>query len=133
MNKLNDCILVVEDEFLIADHFVGQIEAMGRTVCGIADTAQKAIALACELRPSVVLMDVRLKGQGDGVDAAIAIHDAVGSRIVFVTGSREPENLRRMGLDHACAVLFKPLGGNELRIAIDAAMPSASARLPEAP
>jgi two-component system, response regulator PdtaR len=122
MNQLNDCVLVVEDEFLIADCFVDEIESMGRTVCGVADTAQKAIALAREHRPSLVLMDVRLKGVEDGVDASIAIHDAVGSKVIFITGSREPANLKRIGLDHAAAVLFKPLRGYELRAAIEAAM-----------
>jgi two-component system, response regulator PdtaR len=122
MNKLNDCILVVEDEFLIADLFACEIEAMGRRVCGIADTAQKAIALAREHRPALVLMDVRLKGIEDGVDASIAIHDAVGSKVIFVTGSREPATLKRIELDHAAAVLFKPLRGYELRAAIEAAL-----------
>ncbi len=122
MNHLNDCILVVEDEFLIADCFVDEIESMGRTVCGVADTAQKAIALAREHRPSLVLMDVRLKGVEDGVDASIAIHEAVGSKVIFIIGSREPANLKRIGLDHAAAVLFKPLRGYELRSAIEAVM-----------
>jgi CheY-like chemotaxis protein len=121
MNRLSDCILVVEDEFLIADLFAHEIEAMGRKVCGIADTAQKAIALAREHRPAVVLMDVRLKGIEDGVDASIAIHSAVGSKIIFVTGSREPANLKRIELDHAAAVLFKPLRGYQLQAAIEAA------------
>lgn len=112
----------MEDEFLIVDCFVDEIESMGRTVCGVADTAQKAIALAREHRPSLVLMDVRLKGVEDGVDASIAIHDAVGSKVIFITGSREPANLKRIGLDHAAAVLFKPLRGYELRAAIEAVM-----------
>jgi DNA-binding NarL/FixJ family response regulator len=124
MNKLNDCILVVEDEFLIADCFISEIEAMGRTVCGVADTAQKAIALASEYRPSLVLMDVRLKGNEDGVDASIAIHRAVGSKVIFITASREPANLKRIELDHASAVLFKPLRGYQLQAAIEAVMPA---------
>jgi len=88
----------------------------------VADTAQKAIALAREYRPALVLMDVRLKGAEDGVDASIAIHDSVGSKVIFITGSREPANLKRIGLDHASAVLFKPLRGFELRAAIEAVM-----------
>jgi CheY-like chemotaxis protein len=124
MNELNGCILVVEDEFLIADLFACEIEAMGRKVCGIADTAQKAIALAREHRPALVLMDVRLKGMEDGIDASIAIHNAVGSKVIFVTGSREPANLKRIELDHAETVLFKPIRGYELRLAIEAAMPA---------
>jgi CheY-like chemotaxis protein len=124
MNALNDCVLVVEDEFITADFFVDQIESMGRTVCGVADTAQKAIDLAIQHRPSLVLMDVRLKGSRDGVDASIAIHDAVGSKMIFITGSREPANLKRIELDHAAAVLFKPLFGRQLQTAVEAVMSS---------
>lgn len=125
MNALNNCILVVEDEFITADLFVDYLEDMGRIVCGVADTAQKAIDLACEHRPSLVLMDVRLKGERDGVDAAIAIHGEVGSKVIFITGSREPASLKRIELDHATAVLFKPLFGRQLERAVEAAIPSA--------
>jgi CheY-like chemotaxis protein len=124
MNALNNCVLVVEDEFLIAELFVDYIEAMGRTVCGIADTAQKAIAMAIEHRPSLVLMDVRLKGAEDGIDASIAIHNDVGSKVIFITGSQEPANLERIGQDHAAAVLFKPLSGKDLRTTVERVMQS---------
>ena len=122
MTALNDCVLVVEDEFLIAELFVDLLEEMGRTVCGVANTAQQAIAMALEHRPSLVLMDVRLKGAEDGVHASIAIHDAVGSKVIFITGSREPANLKRIEQDHAAAVLFKPLSGRELQTAIEKVM-----------
>ena len=124
MTALNDCVLVVEDEFLIAEFFVDQLEEMGRTVCGVAETAQQAIAMALAHRPSLVLMDVRLKGAEDGVHASLAIHDAVGSKVIFITGSREPANLKRIEQDHAAAVLFKPLSGRELQTTIETVMSS---------
>jgi len=122
MSELVNCVLIVEDEFLIADMFEAQIEDMGITVCGIADTADKAVALAREHRPALVLMDVRLKGAKDGVDAAIAIHDTVASKIIFITGSREPANVKRIQLDHPTAVLFKPIYGGALQRAVEAAL-----------
>ena len=129
MSDLSDCVLVVEDEFLIADLFVGELEAMGRKVCGVADTAQMAIAMAREHRPALILMDVRLKGEEDGIDASIAIHDAVGSKVIFITGSREPATLKRIEMDHAAAVLFKPLRGYELQTTIEAVMAPGAADL----
>ena len=122
MSDLVNCVLIVEDEFLIADMFETQIEAMGIAVCGIAGTADQAIALAREHHPALVLMDVRLKGDKDGVDAAIAIHDTVGSKIIFITGSREPANIQRMKLDHSIAVLFKPIYGRVLQRAVESAL-----------
>jgi len=122
MSDLQRCVLVVDDEFLIAQGLCLQVEDMGLNVCGTAATAETAVALAQAHRPSVVLMDVRLRGKGDGVDAAIAIHFTVGSRVIFITGSREPATMDRIGMDHPSAVLFKPLFGRQLQSAIEAAM-----------
>jgi CheY-like chemotaxis protein len=88
---LNDCILVVEDDSIIARIFVLELRSMGQSVCATCDTARKAIALATQHRPRLVLMDNRLKGKEDGVTAALAIHADVGSKVIFVTGSRDPQ------------------------------------------
>jgi DNA-binding NarL/FixJ family response regulator len=122
MSDLQDHILVVDDEFLIAEGLCAQIEDIGMTVCGTADTAEKAIALAQAHRPSIVLMDMRLRGQGDGVDAALVIHATVGSKLIFITGSREPRTMARIRLDHPSAVLFKPISTQQLRTSIEAAI-----------
>lgn len=122
MSALQNHILVVDDEFLIVEGLCAQIEDFGMQVCGTATTADQAIALAQEHRPSVVLMDVRLSGPKDGVDAALVIYATVGSRVIFVTGSREPATIARIETDHPSAVLFKPVSYRQLRIAIEAAM-----------
>jgi CheY-like chemotaxis protein len=121
MTQLNECVLVVDDEFLIAESLSMQIEDMGLPVCGSAATADEAVALAKEHRPFLVLMDVRLKGQRDGVDAAQAIHDDVGSKVIFITGSREPATLARIEEDHPLAILFKPVFGLQLQNAVQMA------------
>ncbi|CAN7448007.1 response regulator [Phenylobacterium sp. LjRoot225] len=121
MNDLQTCVLVVEDEFLIAQGLCLQVEDIGLAVCGTAATADDAVAAALAHRPMFVLMDVRLQGLEDGVDAALAIHDQVGSKVIFLTGSREPATLNRIGLDHPAGVLFKPVSDRQLRTAIEAA------------
>jgi AmiR/NasT family two-component response regulator len=122
MNNSTVSVLIVEDDYIIADLFCMEIEDMGLRVCGIADTALKAVALAREHRPTLVLMDFRLKGTEDGVDASIAIHEAIGSKVIFITGSQEPTTLDRIKLDHATAVLIKPLYGYQLRAAVESAL-----------
>ena len=117
-DKLTDDVLVVEDEFLIAELLSGMVEDMGLVVCGNAATADDALALAVRPRPRFVLMDVRLRGAKDGVDAAIAIHREVGSHVIFITGSREPGTVARIQADHAFAVLFKPIMFTQLRAAM---------------
>lgn len=119
---LEDCVAVVDDEFLIAAGLTLQLEELGMTVCGTAATAEEAVALVQANRPAVVLMDVRLAGELDGVDAALKIHDTVGSKVIFVTGSREPATLDRINKDHPAGVLFKPVTDRQLRQAIDDAL-----------
>src|SRR3546814_12899990 len=87
------CILIVEDEFLIADHLATMIDDMGLAVCGIADTADEAVAMAAQHRPDVDLMAVRMKGRKDGIDAAQRIYGHVGCPPVFVPGPRETEKV----------------------------------------
>jgi DNA-binding NtrC family response regulator len=111
-------VLIVEDEFLIADLLAEMITGMGMTVCGIADTADKAVALAQQHKPCLVLMDVRLKGRKDGVDAAMRIHDLVGAPVIFITGSREPATVARINADHPADLLFKPVSIRQLRGAV---------------
>jgi len=120
-NNLRDLVLIVDDEFLIAMGLSMQVEDMGREVCGTAASAEEAIELAQKYRPSIVLMDMRLQGDKDGVDAAVAIRATVGSKIIFITGSREPATLARIQMDHPATVLFKPISDRQLRLAIEAA------------
>ena len=69
-------VLVVEDEALIALSLTDMLESMGLTVCGTADNARSAVDLADRDAPDLVLMDIRLRGKGDGIDAARQIRAA---------------------------------------------------------
>ncbi len=122
MSPSKRSVLIVDDEFIIADTLGLQVQEMGLEVCGTASTARAAIDLAQAHRPDVILMDVRLKGDEDGVDAALEIHRTVGSKVIFITGSREPATMARIQLDHPAGVLFKPIYGQQLRIAIEQAL-----------
>ncbi len=124
MTKFTDTVLIVEDEALIALGLQMQVEDMGLNVCDIAATADDAISLARIHKPAVVLMDMRLRGVGDGVDAALSIYETIGSKVIFVTGSREPATIDRIKLDHPSAILFKPVSQEELADAITAARAS---------
>ena len=115
-------VLVVDDEFLIAEGLCMQVEEMEMAVCGTATTADEAVALAMMHRPEVVLMDMRLRGEKDGVDAALAIHETVGSKVIFITGSREQATIDRIYQDHPAGVLFKPVSDRQLRLAIGMAL-----------
>src|SRR3990167_11404280 len=111
MSRPVPSILIVDDEFIISESLGLQVEEMGFEVCGTAATAQTAVELAKAHRPDVVLMDVRLKGPEDGVDAALEIHRTVGSKVIFITGSREPAPMAPIQLDHPAGRFFKSIYG----------------------
>lgn len=119
MMGLNKSVRVVEDHAVISELWCLHMEIMGLEVCGTATTADEAIELAERHRPAIVLMDVRLIGEKDGVDAALAIHDSVGSKVIFITGSKEPSTMARIELDHPTAVLIKPVPDHLLRSTVD--------------
>jgi CheY-like chemotaxis protein len=125
MTDLKKSVMIVEDEYLIALGLTAQIEDMGLKVCATADTAEEAITKATAHRPAIILMDVRLRGDRDGVDAAQTIHDGVGSKIIFITGSREQKTIDRIDQDHPFAVLFKPISERQLQATVTNAMQAA--------
>jgi len=122
MSDLKRHVLIVDDDFLIVMGLTEQVEQMGLTVCGSASTADRGVELAGLHQPMLVLMDMRLDGAKDGVDAALAIYETIGSKVIFITGSQDPSTVVRIREDHPSAILFKPVSNLQLRTAIDAAI-----------
>ena len=122
MSDLQNCVLIVEDEFIIAYALGLEVAGMGLAVCGKADTAKDAIAMAAIHRPKVILMDTRLKGDMDGVDVALAIRATLKSRIIFLTGSRDSAAMARIRSAEPFTVLSKPATNKQITSAISDAM-----------
>lgn len=78
-------ILVVEDEKIIQLDLRYQLEQLGYAVAGVAATGEEAIAKAAELEPDLVLMDVRLKGSMDGIEAAKRIRATRQVPVIYLT------------------------------------------------
>jgi two-component system, response regulator PdtaR len=119
--NLQDHVLIVDDEFLIVMGLQDRLEDIGWDVCATAANANEAIAAARKYRPAIVLMDVRLQGDMDGIEAAREIQESVGSKVIFITGSREPATIARIEQSHPSAVLFKPISDRQLREAVESA------------
>jgi CheY-like chemotaxis protein len=96
-------ILVVEDETLMAMALSDQLGDLGHEVVGVAAAAERAFQLAVERAPDVVLMDIKLSGSPDGIEAATRIRAVHPVPVIFLTGET-----KRPILDRARA--FKPLG-----------------------
>lgn len=116
-------VLIVEDEVLSAKYFADVVKLMGHTVCGVATTADDAIDIALTHRPDIALMDVRLKGSRDGVDAVADIREYVKRmRVIYITASTERRTLDRVRRDRPSLLLIKPVITSELTRAITSAL-----------
>jgi CheY-like chemotaxis protein len=115
-------VLIVEDDMIIAADLAGMIEEQGGRVIGTASDSLHAIELGLAHHPDIVLSDVMLRGRSDGVHAAEAIRDLVGSVIVFCTGNVDPETLQRMQAIEGSVVVAKPILSLELHQALAAVL-----------
>jgi DNA-binding NarL/FixJ family response regulator len=88
-------ILVVEDDYLLAIALEAALVDVGHEVVGVAQSAQQAVCLAIENKPDLAVMDIRLLGSRDGVDAAIEIYQRSGMRCLFATAHDDPETKSR--------------------------------------
>jgi len=79
-------VLIVEDDFLIAMQTESALTDAGITVVGVASTAEEAVLLARQNKPVLAVMDIRLAGQRDGIEAAGDLFRELGVRCIFATG-----------------------------------------------
>ncbi len=114
-------VLIVDDQFLIVQFLKIWVEACEMEVCGTAKSADEAVGKALELKPDIILMDVRLEGQRDGIDAANDIYSRFPCRIIYVTGSNESSTHDKIATNHPFRVLIKPVDTAELTDALQAA------------
>lgn len=115
-------ILIVEDEYFVAmESETAMIEA-GFEVVGVASTAEEAIDIAASERPDLVLMDIRLAGSRDGIDAALDIYDRFGIRSLFVTAHSDPGTRSRGQEANPLGWVSKPFGGRQLAAVVAAAV-----------
>jgi len=120
--------LIVEDETLIAEELGERLSHLGFSVIAMVDSAEEGIAIATRERPDLVLMDIRLKGKKDGVEAAKEIRSQVDVPIVYLTAYSDQLTVDRVRGSEHDAFLLKPFQGRELQTTIDVAMRRHAAR-----
>ena len=110
-------ILIVEDEILIAEDLRLILQRMGYQVVGTACSGIEAIRKADKLRPDLVLMDIRLQGEMDGVEAARQIRSKADVPIIYVTAHASV--LASPDASDRCTRLAKPFSPLQLQSAIE--------------
>ncbi|MGD0781979.1 MAG: response regulator, partial [Candidatus Aminicenantales bacterium] len=115
-------ILIVEDEAILAAHLASDLTQMGYEVAGQAATGEAAVRLALEEKPEAILMDIRLRGEMTGIQAAEAIRRSADIPIIFLTAYAEETVLQQAKNTDAYAFLSKPVRERELRASLEMAL-----------
>ena len=115
-------IMIVEDEGIIAMDIRSQLEGFGYDVVATAFTGGQAIALATQHRPELVMMDIVLKGDMDGISAAQTIMESLHIPVIFLTAYSDPATLLRAKAAGAYGYLIKPFRADELHASIEVAL-----------
>lgn len=102
-------IQIVEDEYIIARSVELDLESYGYTVCGIAADGETAIKLARQNTPAIILMDINLAGEIDGIETASRILDFLDTTIIFMTGYAGKDFEERISKVKHKAYLNKPV------------------------
>jgi two-component system cell cycle sensor histidine kinase/response regulator CckA len=115
-------ILVVEDERVVARDIQRSLVDLGYQVPATAASAEQAIRLASERCPDLVLMDIRIQGEQDGIDAATILRKRFDVPIVYLTAYADEPTVARAKLTQPFGYLMKPVKTYELRSAVEIAL-----------
>lgn len=117
-------VLIVEDEALIADDISATLQEAGHEVVGIADDYHSALALLNADRSELVLLDIKLKGEKDGIALASDIKQKYKIPLIYLSSNTESATLKKAFETSPQAFLTKPFNEKDLMIAIELALHS---------
>jgi diguanylate cyclase (GGDEF)-like protein len=122
-------VLVVEDERIVALDLRGALESLGYTVVGTAATADEALRVVDERHPDLVLMDIRIAGPSDGIQAAGILRARYQLPVVYLTANADTSMLERALATEPAGYLVKPYNPHSLRTTIEVALRRHAAEL----
>ena len=115
-------ILVVEDEGVIGRDVQNTLVQLGYVVPDVARTGEEALDLVSRIGPDLVLMDIRLSGELDGIETAARIKDEHGAPVIFLTALADHETIARAKATEPYGYLLKPFNDRELQSTVEMAV-----------
>ena len=115
-------VLIVEDEAIVSMDLRYKLESLGYSVPAETGSGEEAVDAAARLHPDVVLMDIRLSGEMDGIDAAAQIRDQFGVPVVYLTAYADETTLERAKLTEPFGYLLKPVEPRTLQTILEVAI-----------
>jgi CheY-like chemotaxis protein len=124
------CILIVEDERVVALDLARRLRQLGYTIAGLAASGTEAITQALTHHPDLVLMDLRLPGAVDGLEAAQFLRTHLNLPVLVVSGVTDAPTLVRAHQVSPTGVLAKPVEDHDLQSALQKVLSREPAALP---
>ncbi len=115
-------VLIVEDEAIVSMDLRYKLESMGYSVCAEISSGEEAVEAASQLRPDVVLMDIELSGEMDGINATAQIRVQLNVPVVYLTAYVGGDTLERTELTKPFGYLLKPFDDAKLRAVVEMAI-----------
>ena len=112
-------IMIVEDEAIVAESLHDQLASLGYIVTGMARSGEDALVLMESGQPDLVLMDIMLEGEMDGVETAFRIKERRGIPVIFLTAYSDEDTLQRAKITEPFGYLIKPYKERELHTTIE--------------
>lgn len=112
-------VLIVEDDMIISLVVENMINKLGHNLVGKAASGDEAIELAKEHKPDIILMDIRLKGEMDGIEAVIEIKKHIKTAVIYLTGNSDKVNYDRAKATECVDLISKPFTIGELTRSLD--------------
>ena len=117
MDKING--LVVEDEQIVAKDIQQSLEKLGYSVTGTCAEGQEAIRIAEKTIPDIVLMDIMLKGDMTGIEAAAHIRKSFNIPVIYLTAYADKDTLQRAKITEPHGYILKPFREIDLQTSIE--------------
>lgn len=115
-------VLVVEDDVLVAQGLAARLEAAGYDIAGLATSGEAAIAMARDTHPDLLLTDIMLPGELDGIETAGRIRETQRLPVLYLTNYADRALFERAKIDGPSGYLLKPYNDRELMLAIELAL-----------
>ena len=122
MNDIQVKIMVVEDDIIISEDIQRSVDSLGYEVVGAFTTGEEALNSIAQNQPDIVLMDIVLRGQLNGIDTAKILFEKHNIPVVFLTAYSDPITLERANAAHHYGYICKPFNRTELKEIIHSAL-----------
>jgi len=115
-------ILIVEDERIVAEDIKISLQRLGYSVPGTAASGEDAVKKAQDMRPDLVLMDIVLGGEMDGIEASALIRSRFGIPVVYLTACSDRKTLKKAKITDPFGYIVKPYENKDLQTKVEVAL-----------